>query len=127
MRDIYNYDDCANRLRAIAEPTRLQLLQHIAKNADNVTKIGQALGWDIVKTSHHLNVLRAVGVVVAKRHGRELFYHLVPGVAELHQNGALIIDVGCCAFRLPGEGIPVNTLTIGQSILTAQESRECNH
>ncbi len=101
MHDKQFFEDCADRFKALAEPTRLEIVQYLVKNQSSVTALGGAIGIDIVKASHHLNILRTAGMVTAKKSGRESYYQLAPGVAKIDADGVLTINVGCFEFVLP--------------------------
>jgi len=59
---------------AVAEPRRRQILELLAAAEHPVGTIGSRLRLSQPSVSKHLSVLRRVGLVRARRHGRQLFY-----------------------------------------------------
>ena len=64
--------------RALADPTRLRLLNLIADRDICVCYFVEILGISQPKISRHLAYLRRAGVVAARRQGRWMHYRLVP-------------------------------------------------
>jgi DNA-binding transcriptional ArsR family regulator len=63
---------------AIAEPRRRQILEFIAGDERSVTDIVDALELGQPSVSKHLQVLRDVGLVDARREGRRTLYRINP-------------------------------------------------
>ncbi len=64
-------------LRALAHPLRMQILEFIDKNKSiSVNKIYNTLQIEQSITSQHLRVLRASGIVITKREGKYINYHI---------------------------------------------------
>jgi DNA-binding transcriptional ArsR family regulator len=59
---------------AIAEPKRREVLATLIKGELPVNGIVDALGWPQPQVSKHLGVLRQVGLVSARRKGRQRVY-----------------------------------------------------
>jgi DNA-binding transcriptional ArsR family regulator len=84
---------------AIAEPRRRQILEFIAGDERSVTDIVDALELGQPSVSKHLQVLRDVGLVDARREGRRTLYRINPatlrtihdwsGTFERHWRGQL--------------------------------------
>ncbi|MEY2849244.1 MAG: hypothetical protein RI885_1911 [Actinomycetota bacterium] len=70
----------ARTLRAIADPTRVQILSLIVEAADGrpVTELADELGLTQPTVSHHLRILSDEGVVERSRRGRHVWYSVVP-------------------------------------------------
>ena len=64
--------------RALADPTRLRLLNLIADREICVCYFVEILGISQPKISRHLAYLRRAGIVAARRQGRWMHYRLVP-------------------------------------------------
>lgn len=75
-------DVVATTLKALADPLRLRMLSAIATSAD-----GEACVCDLAEladvsqptVSHHLKVLRDVGVLTSQRRGTWVWYRVAPG------------------------------------------------
>src|ERR1700747_525872 len=63
--------------RALADPTRLRLLNLVADREICVCYFVQILGISQPKISRHLAYLRRAGIVAARRQGRWMHYRLV--------------------------------------------------
>jgi DNA-binding transcriptional ArsR family regulator len=70
---------------AIAEPRRRDILDYLAPRARSVGDIVAALSLAQPSVSKHLRVLHDVGLVEARRDGRQVFYQTnVDGIRPLH-------------------------------------------
>lgn len=63
---------------ALCEPTRTQIVRALAAGPLSVSELAAILNRSKSATSQHLRVLRAGGVVGAKRRGRVVHYSLMP-------------------------------------------------
>jgi len=61
---------------AIAEPRRRQILNVLARGERPVNDLASELGLGQPQVSKHLRVLREVGVVDVREHGRQRLYRL---------------------------------------------------
>jgi ArsR family transcriptional regulator len=86
--------DCADKLKVLADATRLSVMEILMKGPQHVGQINEQLGLDQSLLSHHLKVLRDAGLVVATRDGKCVLYRLAPEVAGCDQS----LDLGCCAL-----------------------------
>ncbi len=76
---------CAERFKALADPTRLAIVNQLA-GADEVCvcHLVPDAGLSQPTISHHLRLLRDAGLVTSERRGTWAYYRLVPeAVAEL--------------------------------------------
>lgn len=107
MKEKREYELCAGRLKALADPERLRIVEQLFSGSMNVSDLAEALGEEIVKISHHLGVLRHADVVQTEKQGRFVIYSLHPDVAaeESDQSVAPLrrIDFGCCSIDLASE------------------------
>jgi ArsR family transcriptional regulator len=74
--ELADYDDAADLLRALGAPVRLALIDVLAPGPRCVHELVDALGVTQPLVSQHLKTLRASGLVVAARDGREVRYRL---------------------------------------------------
>jgi DNA-binding transcriptional ArsR family regulator len=84
----------AVRLKALADPMRLQLLSILLAQGEVCTcDLAPAVGITEATTSHHLSQLRRTGMVSAERRGMNVYYR-----ANREALGALVrvIDPACC-------------------------------
>jgi ArsR family transcriptional regulator len=74
----------ADLLKALAQPTRLRILELLAEGERCVCEIQPLVEGEQSNVSKHLAFLRAQGLVVANRQGMRVFYRLAdPGVLNL--------------------------------------------
>ena len=81
--------------KAVAHPSRLQLLEQLAQGERSVEVLADRTGASIANASQHLQHMRRAGLVTARRDGNFVFYGLaddavlgllasIRGVAERH-------------------------------------------
>ncbi|MGQ9603482.1 MAG: ArsR/SmtB family transcription factor [bacterium] len=66
----------ARLLRAIANETRLKIIDVLSNGQMHVGAIAHRIGAEQSTVSKHLAILRAVGIVDDERHGNEVYYRL---------------------------------------------------
>lgn len=104
MKKKREYELCAGRLKALADPDRLRIVEQLFSGPMNVSDLSKALDEEIVKVSHHLGVLRHADLVQTEKQGRFVIYSLAPDVAAESQSESMTqarrIDFGCCSVNL---------------------------
>ncbi|MHC2068671.1 ArsR/SmtB family transcription factor [Bremerella sp. T1] len=103
MKQKRDYELCAGRLKALADPDRLRIVERLFDGPKNVSELSEELGEEIVKISHHLGVLRHAEVVQTEKQGRFVIYSLHPEVAAQGKDKMRRIDFGCCSIDLETE------------------------
>ena len=89
------FEQFAHVAKALASANRLELLEALAQGARSVENLAQAAGMSVANTSHHLQILRASGLVHSRKEGLQVIYRLsddqiptviaaVRGIAERH-------------------------------------------
>ena len=90
---------CADKLKLLADLTRLAALESLMDRPKHVDELMDALGVEQSLLSHHLALLRDAGLVRATRDGKCVLYQLAAGVTRgTHGKG---FDLGCCQLRFP--------------------------
>lgn len=75
--DIEKLEFAAGKLRAIAHPMRIAIIEMLDHNKRmSVTEIYHALEIEQAAASHHLNILKSNKVLISKREGKKIFYSL---------------------------------------------------
>jgi DNA-binding transcriptional ArsR family regulator len=70
--------------KAMGHPTRLFIVEELAKGERCVCDLTSMVGADVSTVSKHLSVLKAAGIVQDEKRGLMVFYHLrVPCVLNL--------------------------------------------
>jgi len=71
---------------AIAEPQRRRILTLLRSGEQPVNDVAESLGIAQPQASKHLRVLREVGLVQAREHGRQRLYRLdARGLRPIHE------------------------------------------
>lgn len=97
------FEQLAVIARALGSAVRLELLDFLAQGERSVEELAAAAGLSVANTSKHLQQLKAVGLVQARREGKHIYYRLgdlraidtfanLRALAEAHldQVGALV-------------------------------------
>jgi len=72
--------DLSNTFKLLSDETRLRILLYLSQEQElHVRALCQRLGQSQPAVSHHLAMMRAAGVVEARREGKHNFYHILPG------------------------------------------------
>lgn len=70
-------EQAANKLRAIAHPMRISIINHLSDGKRlKVSEIHNLLEIDQSAASHHLRMLKDKGILNSKREGKNIFYFL---------------------------------------------------
>lgn len=67
-------DTLALKFQALADPTRIRILQLIRSGSPSATDLNQALGMSQPRVAHHIKILVTSGLVLAGRDGRFVRY-----------------------------------------------------
>lgn len=70
------FEKIADRLRSLADPTRLAILHLLQRGEMRVTDILAEVGGSQANVSKHLGVLRQAGFVTCRRDGVNVYYSL---------------------------------------------------
>jgi len=77
----------ARMFAALANPSRLRILEHLASGPSSVSEIAEAAGLKQSITSHHLAALLNAGILVCTPSGNQRIYSLrgprIPRILEL--------------------------------------------
>ncbi|MGW3563080.1 ArsR/SmtB family transcription factor [Streptomyces sp. NPDC000941] len=78
-------NELARRYKAIGDPVRLRLLSLIASHLDGEVCVCELVGaFDLSQStiSHHLKILRDVGLVESERRASWVYYRISPAARE---------------------------------------------
>jgi DNA-binding transcriptional ArsR family regulator len=90
---------CANYLKALGDPIRLQIVRALQSGALSVSDLALMLELELPNVSHHLRVLYHADIVKTERDGKFVYYNLNH---ELFKSRSLskTLDFGCCKLDL---------------------------
>lgn len=90
---------CADYLKALADPTRLRVVKALQSGPMSVSDLAILLETEVASASHHLRVLYHAGIVTTERDGRFIYYSLNRElIGERVRSDAL--DFGCCKLDM---------------------------
>ncbi len=78
-------EDLAHILKALADPTRLQLVSIVASHEGGeacVCDLTDPVGLTQPTISHHLKILVDAGIFAREKRGKWAYYALVPGALD---------------------------------------------
>jgi DNA-binding transcriptional ArsR family regulator len=99
--DPLSSDECAERLKALADGDRLRIVQVLRSGPKNVGEIAEELKEEITNVSHHLQILKREAIVETEKQGRFVVYRLHPEVFAASRSSSDCLDLGCCKLELP--------------------------
>ncbi len=70
------YEARALVVKAMAHPTRLYLVDVLAKDEKCVQELTEKIGADMSTVSRHLGVLKSAGIVESDKRGAQIYYRL---------------------------------------------------
>ena len=68
--------DCVEFCKALADGTRQRILVMLQEKEMSVSDIVDAFTMSQPTISHHLNVLKQLGLVISRKEGKQVFYAL---------------------------------------------------
>ncbi|MGQ9554669.1 MAG: ArsR/SmtB family transcription factor [Anaerolineae bacterium] len=121
-----NGKEMVSLLRALADPTRLAILELLMQGAYCNCEIGTEFGLPNNLISHHLKVLREAGLIEASRSASDArWIHYAINKESLGRARALItafLDPARVMERCPQECRPATSTSVTQQKLTAEFS-----
>jgi DNA-binding transcriptional ArsR family regulator len=110
------FEPVADRLRILADATRLRILNMLREGEASVVQIVEKVGASQPNVSRHLALLLRAGIVTRRPQGRQVHYRIVdPFIDQICEAicGSLRAHVDRQAQRLPG--LPTNGNPVGGS------------
>lgn len=94
-----NAETCANYLKALGDPVRIQVVRALQAGTLSVGDIAELLEIEMANVSHHLQVLFHADIVTKQREGKFIYYTLN---GEFIKSRAVskTLDFGCCKLDL---------------------------
>ena len=94
-------DLARQRLKALAEPIRLQLIEALGVGERCVCELTTELGLAQSKLSFHLKVLKDAGLLAAREDGRWVYYRLQPESLQQLRSWLADLEMGCTTPAQP--------------------------
>ncbi len=77
MINIKTFEKKAEKLKALAHPQRLCIVNGLIEGSCNVTKIQECMNLPQSTVSQHLSKLKAAGIIDGERNGLEICYRVI--------------------------------------------------
>lgn len=91
-RTRFHYEARARVIKALAQPTRLFIVDELSKQECCVCELTEMVGADVSTVSKHLSLLKAAGIVLDEKRGNQVFYRLrVPCVLRFFDCAAAVM------------------------------------
>lgn len=124
------FEPVAERLRLLADATRLRILNVLREGESSVVQIVGKVGASQPNVSRHLALLLRAGIVTRRQQGRQVHYRVVdPFVDQICEAicGSLRAHVDRQAQRLPGfsgngDGHPATLGTLSRATRIASST-----
>ena len=94
---------CADKLKILADTTRLAVLESLMDQPKHVSELGHILDIEQSLLSHHLAQLREAGFVQATRDGKAMLYQLAPNISTASEERHLTSDAANFRFLFKRE------------------------
>ncbi len=97
------YESQAEVLKAIAHPTRLQILDILRDGEQCVCHLEAVLGMRQAYVSQQLMILRQAGLVADRKDGLRVYYHLTdPGLVRIVDQTQTVLERQGMTVSKPG-------------------------
>lgn len=87
---------CVTYLKALGDPTRLEIVRLLFGGSRCVSDLAEALGIGVARTSYHLTALKHARVVTEQRRGQFIDYRLAPEIHGSIDPAGTKLTLGCC-------------------------------
>ncbi len=87
----------AEIFKKLADSTRLRIFWLLCHCEECVINLSAIMEMSSPAVSHHLQQLKAAGLIVSRREGKEVYYRAAstPTCEELHRNIERIMEINC--------------------------------
>ncbi len=95
MSGINEYELDIEAIRALADETRIEILQVIGKRELNATEVANKCTLSRPTISHHLQILKRAKILESRKEGKEIYYSVNMGtLKKLSQVFLRFINLG---------------------------------
>ncbi len=97
MPEIETIKSVSDAMKLLGDPSRLRIFWILCHATECVQNIAALTDMSSPAVSHHLKLLRSGGLIISKRHGKEVHYSAAETalVDSLHQVIEDIADISC--------------------------------
>lgn len=102
LAETITQEECAVILRAVADPTRIRILESLLIEEKCVSDLVVELKRPQPQISQHLRILRQIGLIEGLREGKQICYRIVPNLRPvLKKRNEQTLNFGCCQLSFP--------------------------
>ncbi len=101
---VREFETCQKTLTAIGDETRQHIILEMSRmdyNGSRVPTIMKKTNLSRPAVSHHLQILKAAGIVKMRKEGRMTFYYLDPDMASFTKLSSVLLQAVDICSRLP--------------------------
>lgn len=91
--------NCSVYLKALADESRLKIVECLFDGEFSVSEIAENTGIEYSQVSHHLGVLRNAGLVLHTKEGKFVMYKIHPFLYSRKDERDRILDFECCSIE----------------------------
>lgn len=102
VSDAFEFDYCAERLKALGDPVRLRVVDLLRHGEMSVGDISKFLEIPLSGASHHLQILKHAQLVTSRRDGRFIYYQLHHDLLRSKSKKSGLLNLGCCTLAMSG-------------------------
>ena len=87
----------SNAMKQLGDPTRLRIFWYLCHAEECVLDIAAAVNMTSPAVSHHLRLLKAAGLIISRREGKEMLYRAADSdlAQALHRMIENIAEITC--------------------------------
>lgn len=85
-------------LKALADESRLLIVQELLNSDVTVSDLSEKLGIKIYNISRHLKILETSGLIEKKKKGKNRIYSITENIKSHFLEKDRVLDLGCCKF-----------------------------
>ena len=97
MPDLEAFGVTADLFKLMSDPTRIRLFWLLCHCEECVLNLSVMMNMSSPALSHHLKLLKACGLIVSRREGKEVYYRASDNVqaSELHHVIEHVAEIAC--------------------------------
>ena len=97
IRNIADFDVVSDIFRLLSDTTRIRIFWLLCHCEECVLDISALLSMSSPAVSHHLRALKASGLIVSRREGKEVYYRAADTAQArlLHQMIERVMEIAC--------------------------------
>lgn len=97
LADDARFSAVAELFRSLGDPTRVRIFWLLSHREECVINIAALLEMSSPAVSHHLRALKASGLIVSRREGKEVYYRAADTAQArlLHQMIERVMEIAC--------------------------------